>query len=159
MKILVPVDGSSASVKAIETAIAIAKKEISTIKLINVIDDGILSSYSRNMRLWESTDAPVLGNQINPKAIQEEAFSNAEKTLKACMDSVDFSDIEVGSEIVIGTPYAEILDVAEKENIDLIVMGNRGYSRIRSFFLGSVAQRVISESKCPVLVVHSDTED
>jgi nucleotide-binding universal stress UspA family protein len=38
-------------------------------------------------------------------------------------------------------------------------MGNRGFSKIKRFFVGSVAQRVISEAPCPVLVIHSDSDE
>jgi nucleotide-binding universal stress UspA family protein len=38
-------------------------------------------------------------------------------------------------------------------------MGNRGFSKIKRFFLGSVAQKVISEAPCPVLVIHTEAEN
>ena len=52
-----------------------------------------------------------------------------------------------------------ILETGKGVKADLIVMGNRGFSKIKRFFVGSVAQRVISEATCPVLVIHTDEED
>lgn len=57
---------------------------------------------------------------------------------------------------IYGEAYTTILEVAERDNVDLIVIGNRGQSRIQRFFLGSVANRVIAEAKCPVLVIHTE---
>ena len=61
--------------------------------------------------------------------------------------------------MAVGEIYEKILDIAKDENFDLIVMGNRGFSKIKRFFVGSVTQKVISEAPCPVLVIHSDAED
>ena len=62
-------------------------------------------------------------------------------------------------EVLMGEPYEVILKTAKEEGADLIVMGNRGFSKIKRFFVGSVTQRVISEAPCPVLVVHTNAED
>jgi len=84
---------------------------------------------------------------------------DADNVLKAILDELDFTGVNVQTEVLFGEPYAQILETANKDNVDLIVISNRGFSSIKSFFLGSVAQRVIAESNCPVLVIHSDAKD
>jgi len=59
---------------------------------------------------------------------------------------------------LIGEPFEKIVETAKNGNYDLIVMGNRGFSKIKRFFVGSVTQRVISEAPCPVLVIRSNFE-
>ena len=53
-----------------------------------------------------------------------------------------------------GSPARVILEVANEENIDLIVMGSSGKSGFDRFIMGSVADKVVNSAKCAVLVVH-----
>ena len=53
-----------------------------------------------------------------------------------------------------GSPARAILEVANEENVDLIVMGSSGKSGFDRFIMGSVADKVVNSAKCAVLVVH-----
>ena len=53
-----------------------------------------------------------------------------------------------------GSPAKAILEVANEENVDLIVMGSSGKSGFDRFIMGSVADKVVNSAKCAVLVVH-----
>lgn len=55
---------------------------------------------------------------------------------------------------MIGKPHDQILKYAEEENCDFIIMGRRDLSKIRRFFMGSVTQKVISNAKCPVMIIN-----
>ena len=79
--------------------------------------------------------------------------------LNSIMDELDVADVQVEKEVLFGEPYRVILETAEKEGFNLVIMGNRGFSKIKRFFIGSVAERVISEATCPVLVIHTKTEE
>lgn len=59
--------------------------------------------------------------------------------------------VRVEPRLTIGDPAAEIVRVANDENVDLIVMGTHGRSGISRFFMGSVAEQVIRHATCPVL--------
>jgi nucleotide-binding universal stress UspA family protein len=57
---------------------------------------------------------------------------------------------------IVGTSssaVAAIVDYSEKNNIDMVVIGTKGHSRIRKLLLGSIASGVVSHAHCPVLVV------
>jgi len=54
--------------------------------------------------------------------------------------------------ITSGTPYAEIVETAEKNNYELILIGHRGLSNVERFFIGSVAAKVARHAPCDVLV-------
>lgn len=159
MKLLVPVDGSSSSVNAVKKSVEIAKKYDFSIKLISVIGSDVSRKYRRNEHLWRQVDGSIITGRA--VTIDNDEFTNkmresSDELLNTILSELDFGDIKVEKEVLLGEPYAKILETAENENFDLIVMGNRGFSDIKSFFLGSVTQRVTSEAKCPVLVIHTD---
>ncbi|SHJ58584.1 universal stress protein [Parasporobacterium paucivorans] len=156
MKILTPVDGSDASVNALKKSIEIAGKYGFSIKLIHVVDVTKMLSLQRNMRMWSQVDGSILAGQDVQDNYKDIALENARALMDSVTSDLDFSGIEVEKQIVFGEPYMKILETAESEGFDLIIMGNRGFSGIKRFFLGSVSQRVISEAKCPVLIIHSD---
>lgn len=136
MKLLVPIDGSKASLNAFEKAVEIAKNYHFSMKVLSVV----------NVRAVSDDRADLVDLMI------KDVNDNMDKLIK----STDLTGIDVKTEVVYGVDYTTILDVAERDNVDLIVIGNRGQSRIERFFLGSVANRVIAESKCPVLVIHTE---
>ena len=65
------------------------------------------------------------------------------------------SGVDVKEVLLEGHPSSEIIDFAENNNIDLIVMGTLGKTGLDRFLLGSVAEKVVRNSKVPVLVVRS----
>ena len=67
------------------------------------------------------------------------------------------ANVEVESVILEGNPADEIVDFAEKNDIDLIVMGTQGKTAIQRFLIGSVAENVVRHSKKTVLVVRGET--
>ena len=80
-----------------------------------------------------------------------------EKTGQRATSSVEekakFAGLEVESTILKGDPADEIVNFAEKKDVELIVMGTLGKSGVQRFLLGSVAENVVRHSKVPVLVV------
>ena len=162
MKILVPVDGSFASANAAKKAVELAKKDGSFVKFIHVISYSDTQKYQRGERLWRQ----VNGSIISGKAMSEQGDEVANKLKEESFDlmeslasALDLGETPIEKETLVGEPYEKILETAKNEKFDLIVMGNRGFSKIKRFFVGSVAQRVIAEASCPVLVIHTDAED
>ena len=64
--------------------------------------------------------------------------------------------MEVKEVILDGYPSNEIIDFAENNNIDLIVMGTLGKTGLEKFLMGSVAEKVVRGSKVPVMVVRGE---
>jgi nucleotide-binding universal stress UspA family protein len=158
----VPVDGSAASFHAAQKSVEIAKSYGFTLKLITVVDHESLSRHRRNERLWHQVDGSIAAGRT--AAFGDDKFvdslnENAEELLNSVMEDLDLCDIKVEKEVLFGEPYQMIVDKAKEDKADLIVMGNRGFSKIKRFFVGSVTQRVISEAPCPVLVIHTDSEE
>jgi nucleotide-binding universal stress UspA family protein len=162
MKLLVPVDGSLASCRAAEKSAEIARKYGFDVKLVTVIDYGSISRRNRSEKLWRQVDGSVISGRTrtwDDEELMGEMREDAFELLDSMTKELDFRGINVEKEVLYGEPYQMILEAAEKDKVDLIVMSNRGFSKIKRFFVGSVTQRVISEAPCPVLVIHSDPED
>ncbi|MDX1627960.1 MAG: universal stress protein, partial [Fulvivirga sp.] len=76
-----------------------------------------------------------------------------EKKMEKFLNQVgDHSNLDV--EIEVGNAYAGIADRLRKEDYDLIVMGTKGTSGMREFFIGSNTEKVVRTAKCPVIAVH-----
>ena len=69
-------------------------------------------------------------------------------------DKLNEDDIKITHVIREGSPARVILEVANEEQVDLIVMGSSGKSGFDRFIMGSVADKVVNSAKCAVLVVH-----
>ena len=136
MKLLIPIDESKASLNAFKKAVEIAKNYHFSMIILSVV----------NVRAVSDDRAELIDIMIR----------DVNDRMKELVKSTDLTGIDVETEVIYGEAYTTILDIAERDNVDLIVIGNRGQSRIERFFLGSVANRVISEAKCPVLVIHTE---
>ncbi|MBI4380153.1 MAG: universal stress protein [candidate division NC10 bacterium] len=77
----------------------------------------------------------------------------AERNLKKLMQKTAETQVSFHPEVRVGAEYQEITKLAEKEKIDLIVMGTHGRTGLAHAFLGSVAERVVRYAPCPVLTV------
>lgn len=162
MKILVPVDGSLASYNAAKKSAEIANKYSATVMLLTVVDEDTITRYKRNEKLWRQMDGSVIAGRtrtFNDDEYVAEMREDAVELLDSLTAELDFSGAKVEKAVLVGEPYHMILETAKGIGADLIVMGNRGFSKIKRFFVGSVAQRVISEAPCPVLVIHSEEKD
>lgn len=158
-KILVPVDGSNASISAVKKSIEIGKKYNSYIKLISVVKSTDHRRKERNENLWSAVDGSIITNSIElEKKLEGKYVENAQMLLDQIVTKLDFNGTSVEKEVLVGDPFDKIVDTAKSGNYDLIIMGNRGFSKVKRFFIGSVTQKVISESPCPVLVVKSHFE-
>lgn len=143
-KIMVATDGSEPVRKAVETAVEIAKISGAKLYAVYVVSSGGLSiSFPKDVG-WERATLEYF------RAEGREATAYVENSGKA-------ANVEVESVILEGSPANEILDFAEKNDIDLIVMGTLGRTGIQRFLLGSVAENVVRHSKKAVLVVRGET--
>jgi nucleotide-binding universal stress UspA family protein len=147
-KILVAIDGSQPSIDAANYAIEIAKKNSnSQLIALTVLD------ISTPRRLSSSfITAPTYGLKE-----LEEQRKQAQKWLESISKKVEEveKNIQYKAEIIEGSISVEgtIVDYAESENIDLIVIGTRGRSGFKKMLLGSVASKVVTYATCPVLVI------
>jgi nucleotide-binding universal stress UspA family protein len=144
-RILVAVDGSEHSARAVDAAASIASAVGARLSLLAVVPSmaavaGELESYARAENLLN--ELPRLLASVQP-AFLEPAAARAR--------AQHVSDVSL--ETVTGDPATEILATAHEKGIDLIVMGSRGRGRLSGLLLGSVSQQVSTHAPCSVLIV------
>ncbi|OGP71568.1 MAG: hypothetical protein A2Z73_05315 [Deltaproteobacteria bacterium RBG_13_60_28] len=136
MKILVPVDGSAYSLKALETACDLAKS-------------------------WSPSEVVLLAVHLSLFDLEDEGHFVADKLKRQAENALNQAKAKaqekgVTAQALIATGVSvadEIVDAAKKEKADLIVLGSRGLGLKTRSFIGSTASKVVTYSPCSVLVV------
>ena len=141
-RILVPVDGSSTALRAVERAVGLAQAFGARIDLVSVVDPYpfLGADYALGQDEFKAA-ATASSNQ---------ALARAEATVVAAGLPCERKIID--SHLI----HEGILEAAQAMGADLIVMGSHGRHGIEKLLLGSTAQRVLSHTKLPVLVVRSE---
>jgi nucleotide-binding universal stress UspA family protein len=140
---LVPTDFSPSARAALERAAALARALSGKITLVNVVDTsglmvGGIESYidvigiANGLRAAATREMEALAKEIDPEGTLIE-----------------------GREVLDGRPARALLDFAAAKKPDLIVMGTHGRTGLARLMMGSVAERVVREAPCDVLVVHT----
>jgi nucleotide-binding universal stress UspA family protein len=147
-RILVPLDGSSLSERALPVARALARKFESQIILLRVLDIPIPTAPTSHLEVtmgWvrEARRHALQEAQSYLETIQRELYGEGFETRILLRDR---------------SPAEDILDVASAEDIDLIVMSSQGRGGLPRWTFGSVAERVSRHSPCPVLLVRQELE-
>ena len=147
-KILVPIDGSEHSFHASQVALKIAEKFNGKVICLYVIVSPSPQEYVNLTGLV----TPKQIERIIDKA-KEESRNWFERIRNSAKE--DNMQIEITTEVILTglAAYGEIIQFAEKEKIDLIVIGTRGKTGFKKLLLGSTASGVVTYAHCPVMVV------
>ena len=137
-KILVPTDGSEFAKKAEKHALFLSKVSGAEIIAVSVTENNFVNGLPLDDEVYQL-------NQI----LKERSEENLKE-----FDELNEEDLKITHIIREGSPARVILEVAQEEDIDLIVMGSSGKSGFDRFIMGSVADKVVNSAKCAVLVVH-----
>jgi nucleotide-binding universal stress UspA family protein len=142
-KILVAIDGSQSSMEAAEYAIEMAKKDGAKIIALTV-NRIALSSYGL---------ATPEGEIKSPK--EKEIILESKTRLDILGQNATQNNVELKTELINSQMSIDgaIVEYAESEDVDLIIMGTRGRSGFKKLLLGSVASAVVTYSPCPVMIV------
>ena len=134
-KILVPVDGSKFAEKALLHACELAKNYHSKITLIYVVDK------SHTINLLDKKEYLAMVRKFGDKVIK--------KSLSLTVQN----GIDAKHVIKEGNVADEIINLAKKDNTNLIVMGSRGLGKTLRLFLGSISNKIVNNSPCSVLII------
>ena len=140
MRILIPVDGSKPSLNAVKYVVKLAKNSRSpvSVTLVSVHDDIGLGHVK----------------QFVAKSVIDDYLRElSEKELKAAQKILDGAGVKHNMAIKRGHIAEEIISLANKDKVDMIVMGAKGRSGFMDVLMGSVAQRVSSSARQPVLLI------
>lgn len=141
MKILIPVDGSDGASRAVDQVIADVSrlKEVPQIFLLNVQ----WNVASGNVKLF-----------INQQTINDYYREQGLGALEIARGKLDAAGLAYGFHISIGTPANAIVQYAQEQQVDQIVMGKSGKGSLSALLLGSVASKVLHLAPMPVLIVN-----
>jgi nucleotide-binding universal stress UspA family protein len=134
-RILLAYDGSAASDKAATLAIDIALKYGAHISVISV------------------ARPPEVGDDVETEAVIENSRAFHKSLLEPLRKRFAGLKLSTSLDVLVGHPTEQIIAEAERQHVDLIVLGHRGKTLFQRFRLGSVSKQVVQYAECPVLVV------
>lgn len=132
--VLVPLDFSDDAVKAVKDTLEFVK-DPSKLHILNVLP------------ALEATEPGVIWQTVDDKT----RIEKVKETFKKYFPEAPYKEVKFTVEV--GNPSSEILDYAKSHNVDLIVIPSSGKAGLSRFFMGSVAEKVVRFSHCPVLVI------
>lgn len=138
--ILVPIDFSDGTHQVLTAATHLAHKEDAEVHLVHVA----------------APDPDFVPYDAGPQVVREqvaEDLREEHRELQKLAADLSESGIKASARMVQGATVETILELAEKDGADCIVMGTHGHGALHRLVLGSVAEGVIRSAQCPVLVV------
>jgi nucleotide-binding universal stress UspA family protein len=139
-KVLVPIDFSDYSKSALKYAVNFAKSFNAEILLIYVVEPII---YPPDFSM----------GQIAIPTVNTEWDERAKEELDKLAKNQIPSDVKVKTIIKTGKPFVEIIETANEEDIDLIIIATHGHSGVEHILFGSTAEKVVRKAPCPVLTL------
>lgn len=135
--VLLPTDGSDGTGRVVDHALHIARMDEATVHVLHVVDTSVAPLDAHSQSVYDALEA------AGRKSVEE----IRERALDAGIHAV--------SAIRRGSPHRELLDYADGNDIDLIVMGTHGRTGLERTLLGSVTERVVRLASAPVLTVRT----
>jgi len=136
--ILIPIDGSDYSMRAAEYGISIAKMLDAQIMVVYIMDQIVLDQISK------VTDR---------EDVERDLKKDGQQYINYVLSVAQKEGVKAASLLVKGRPFEQIVHLAKGLSMDLIVMGTYGLRGAERILIGSVAEKVIEYSPCPVIVV------
>ena len=149
-KILCPTDFSQPSYESLKVAEEMALHFSSELYLIHVLAPiPVITAATTPM----SAGAPTTSFDV--VLYEKELKSSAEKKLEEVTDQRFSKELKTQSFLAYGKAADEIVRIAEKEKLDLIVISTHGETGFRHLIFGSVAEKVVRHAQCPVLTIRA----
>jgi nucleotide-binding universal stress UspA family protein len=137
-RVLIPTDGSDCSLRAAEFGISLAKVLGARIFVIYAIDPVILEELARG---------------LEEKEVEKELREKGARYLNYVVGLAEKEGLKAEIILAKGEPHDQIVYCAKSKGVDMIVMGTYGRRGTKRILIGSVTERVIEYTPCPVLVV------
>ena len=143
-QILAPTDFSELSKQGLKSALELAQAFGAKLLLLHVV---------------EPPPYPIEGivpSQLGANLL-DDLERQASNELAQVLPEAQASKVEVTRRVIVGIPYRKIVDVAEEEKADLIVMTTHGRTGLGHLVMGSVAEKIVRTAPCPVLTIRPTT--
>lgn len=136
--ILVPVDGSDNSYRALDAALLLSEKLGSNITVIHVMEQVPITHIGSEKLLNEFLESYKKENQ---------------EILSKCSEIATQTGLTINTFLLEGNPASEILNFSKKEKFDLLIMGRRGLGKFKELILGSISSKIVHHSPSAVLLI------
>lgn len=137
-KILVAFDGSEESTKAFEFA-------------LKLLDE--FKSKDKELVILSVAQPPEQADIVEVKAVIDSATEYYKREFEKILKLSEVHNVQVKTDIAVGHPADQIVRYATENSFDMIIMGQRGMSKIERWLLGSISRRVVTYAQCPVVIV------
>ncbi|HTR82032.1 MAG TPA: universal stress protein [Bacteroidota bacterium] len=145
-KILVPIDFSDYSKKALHYAVPFAKQFNAKISLLYVVEPTVYP-------------ADFSFGQIGMPNVENELRVKGEQELQELITNEIKGAVPADAFVKVGLPFVEVVSFAKDENIELIIVATHGHTGVEHVLFGSTAEKIVRKAPCPVLVVRSEERD
>jgi len=142
--ILIPVDFSENSQKAVEYGLFLARNHGAKVYMMHVISQRVVDAIH---------ELSIKGYKGDFVEIMKNVRQDREKEMRSLVASSIADGLKIKFILKEGKVGTEIIDVAKEVKADLIVIGHQGRTALSDVLLGSVARYVVNHAKCPVLVI------
>ncbi len=142
-RILVPVDFSEHSEKALRYALAFATQFGAEVALVHIVEQMVYPGD------W----------MYPPLAVSDFATEKREQVLTRLRALDEGSGVKTQHIVRLGRAWQEVIEIANELKTDLIILATHGYTGLRHVLLGSVAEKILRHAPCPVLSVRADERD
>lgn len=140
-RILVPIDFSEQSLKALHYAVCFAEQFGAELILQNVVQPVVYPSELG----YVADEIPLLSEQALVKSAGQRIDKLAQEAVRP--------PLKCQTLVSVGSPFHEITSAAQERNVDLIVIATHGYTGLKHVLMGSTAEKVVRHAPCPVLTV------
>lgn len=137
-KILIAVDGSEVSYRALDAALFLSEKLGSKITAIHVMEN-VPTVYIESQKVLDE--------------LLEARKNESQKILDECSLIATKKGITLTTNLLEGNTASTILEFSQSEKYDVIIIGSRGMGKFKELILGSVSSKVIHHSTCPILLI------
>ena len=155
-KILVAIDGSEQSMNAAYHAIGITNRKGNEVGRVQLIGLTVLDLTKLSSSFFATASGYYGAKELEEKRKEAQQWLDKVEKLASNEENNNDNNIKFKSEIIedpVSRVGSAIVDYAERENVDLIVIGTRGRTGFKKILLGSVASDVVTYAHCPVLIV------
>ena len=148
---MIATDGSACSELAADKGIAFARLSGGTVYAVHVLSKAYLSAM-------DGSAYPSVGMNPYWESIQEAFQKHGQQAVNHVKDLGKIKGVNVESVLLEGNPSDELSRYADKEKMDIVIMGTLGKTGLDRILLGSVAGNLVRHSKVPVMVVREKCE-
>jgi nucleotide-binding universal stress UspA family protein len=145
-KILVPTDFSKSAQNAIDVAGDIAMKANSQLIVLHVVEGANGGSFNIEGQIDTS-------DHWEDRIFTMKVIEKGKKQLERLTEELSSRGVRVKSELRMGTPFHGMQTIIQEHNVDLVVMGTAGQTGVQEMIIGTNTEKVVRQSKCPVLTV------